>query len=557
MTVGVPNGKELRVYKGNQPNMDPNGEIALFDFLFKQDGRLPLDRKIYIDSSDPTRYLTYGELAEKSLQCAAAYKHRFGLQRGDVIAICSPNDIRCPIFFFGAIAAGCVITLLDHSATSTPKNILTELTTTKPKLFIMHQSQKDFAFDAAKKVGLTEENILLLQDNEALQDNTHPHFLTADDTLLSHDTTIEPYAYSKDDLLNTPSCLYFTSGSTGNRKACMIKQNSLVCLLQYTSKSIPIGCLSIVTTSGFSFVSSLVKHFMFAVYFGISVYVYRGGKNALEDLCSITDKYKLNLLLLSPHLATVFVRKSEIRRKYDLSSLKKIFVGGSHTDMTLMKLSKQEFGFPYTNTFGMTECIGVFEQTEERALIGSVGKLTYGMSARIVDQDGNDVPLGEPGELRLKGPMTTIGYYGNEKETAKLFDEYGYLRTGDMFRMDQDGLFYYITRYKDLIKYHRFHIYPIEIEEVLSKHPSVMECAVVGVYSEQEAVELPRAYVILAEQEQNKENALKDILDYVHSQVHDSRKLRGGIYQLTSFPRTPSGKIKRRELVAMANQENV
>ncbi|CEG65309.1 hypothetical protein RMATCC62417_02112 [Rhizopus microsporus] len=106
MTVGASNGKELRVYKGNQPNMDPNGEIALFDFLFKQDGRLPLDHKIYIDSNDPTRYLTYGGLAEKSLQCAAAYKHRFGLQRGDVIAICSPNDIRCPIFFFGAIAAG-------------------------------------------------------------------------------------------------------------------------------------------------------------------------------------------------------------------------------------------------------------------------------------------------------------------------------------------------------------------------------------------------------------------------------------------------------------------
>ncbi|PHZ13676.1 acetyl-CoA synthetase-like protein [Rhizopus microsporus ATCC 52813] len=535
--------------------MDPNGEIALFDFLFKQDSRIPLDHKIYIDSIDPTRYLTYGELAEKSLQCAAAYKHRFGLQRGDVIAVCSPNDIRCPIFFFGAIAAGCVITLLDHSATSTPKDILTELTTAKPKLFIMHQSQEDFAFDAAKKAGLTEENILLLQDNKTLQDNSYPHLLTADDILLSHDATTKPYAYNKYDLLNTPFCLYFTSGSTGNRKACMIKQNALVCMLRYVSKSLPIGCLSTITTSGFSYGSSLVVHFMFAVYFGISVYIYRGGKNAFEDICRITDKYKINLLMLSPHLATVFVRKSEIRHKYNLSSLKKIYVGGSHMDMTLLKLSEQEFGFPYTNSFAMTECVGVFEQTDEWALIGSVGKLCYGMSARIVDQDGNDVPLGEPGELRLKGPMTAIGYYGNEKETAKLFDEHGYLRTGDMFRMDQDGHFYYITRYKDLIKYHRFHIYPIEIEEVLFKHPSVMDCAVVGVYSEQEAVELPRAYIILVEQEQNKENVLQDILDYVHSQVHDSRKLRGGIYQLASFPRTASGKIKRRELVAMANQE--
>lgn len=434
---------------------------------------------------------------------------------------------------------------------------MNELTTAKPKLFIMHQSQKDFTFDAAKKAGLTEENILLLQDNEALQDNAHPHLLTADDTLLSLDATTKPYAYSKDDILNTPCCLYFTSGFTGNRKACMVKQNALVCLLRYVSKSLPIGCLSTVTTSDFSYGSSLVIHFMFAVYFGISVYIYRNGNNALEDICSITDKYKINLLMLSPHLATVFVRKSEIRCKYDLSSLKKIYVGGSHTDTTILKLSEQEFGFPYTNSFGMTECVGVFEQTDEWALIGSVGKLNYGMFARIVDQDGNDVPLGEPGELRLKGPMTTIGYYGNEKETAKLFDEHGYLRTGDMFRIDQDGLFYYITRYKDLIKYHRFHIYPIEIEEVLFKHPSVMECAVVSVYSEQEAVELPRAYVILVEQEQNKENVLQDILDYVHSQVHDSRKLRGGIYQLASFPRTASGKIKRRELVAMANQENV
>lgn len=172
------------------------------------------------------------------------------------------------------------------------------------------------------------------------------------------------------------------------------------------------------------------------------------------------------------------------------------------------------------------------------------------MSARVCDPEGQEVGPGLTGELFLRGPNVFDGYYGNPTATSECLDGNGWLRTGDIGHVDQNGNFYITDRAKELIKYNGFQVAPAELEGVLLDHPSIMDVAVIGILSENRVSELPRAYVVLVPGAPKTKDEAQNIVVWLARRVAPHKQLRGGVCFIDEIPRNPSGKILRRVLRA-------
>jgi acyl-CoA synthetase (AMP-forming)/AMP-acid ligase II len=171
------------------------------------------------------------------------------------------------------------------------------------------------------------------------------------------------------------------------------------------------------------------------------------------------------------------------------------------------------------------------------------------MMMRLIDDDDQDVPEGQPGEAIVRGPTVTKGYINNPEADKESFID-GWFRTGDILQQ-RNGLWYVTDRKKELIKYKGLQVAPAELEGLLLSHPLIEDAAVIGV--PYQGTEAPRAYVVLAD----KKNPLseKEIMDFVASKLSAHKQLRGGVVYMDAIPRSTVGKILRRELRDMAKKE--
>ena len=176
------------------------------------------------------------------------------------------------------------------------------------------------------------------------------------------------------------------------------------------------------------------------------------------------------------------------------------------------------------------------------------------MSAKVVN-NGIEVPLGREGEICLKGPNIFKGYFENADATAQAFDAEGWYRTGDIGRVDEQGNLYITDRLKELIKYNGFQVAPAELEGILLGHPAVEDVAVIGVYSEARATELPRAYVVAAPGHKGDALLGREMQTWLSERVSPHKKLRGGVAFIEAIPKSNAGKILRRVLVERAKAE--
>jgi 4-coumarate--CoA ligase len=180
---------------------------------------------------------------------------------------------------------------------------------------------------------------------------------------------------------------------------------------------------------------------------------------------------------------------------------------------------------------------------------GSISPVLPNMEMRIVDDDYNDVPQGSPGEIIVRGPFVTNGYFNNPEATTGTFRD-GWFCTGDI-AVDRDGKFYIVDRKKELIKYKGLQIAPAEIENLLITHPQILEAAVVGIPIEGGS-EVPRAYVVLRESRILSED---DVKAFVKDRLAAYKHLRGGVRFIDELPKNAVGKILRRELRDRAKAE--
>jgi long-chain acyl-CoA synthetase len=221
----------------------------------------------------------------------------------------------------------------------------------------------------------------------------------------------------------------------------------------------------------------------------------------LEEACRLIEKYKVHGFAGVPAMFAMFLNSPEITDKYDLSSLKRCASGSAPLPVEVLKGFEEKFDCVILEGYGLSEAAPVVtaHYVDRERKPGSIGQVIPGVEIKVVDDKDNEVPIGEIGELIVKGPNISPGYYKLKEETEKTFKN-GWLYTGDMAKMDEDGYVFIVDRKKDLIIRGGFNIVPRDVEEVLYTFPPVLEAAVVGVPDATMGEEI-KAFVVLREED--------------------------------------------------------
>jgi acyl-coenzyme A synthetase/AMP-(fatty) acid ligase len=235
---------------------------------------------------------------------------------------------------------------------------------------------------------------------------------------------------------------------------------------------------------------------------------------------------------------------------YDLSSLRLITSGAAPLGAALATECAQRLGCRVKQAYGMTELGGATHMVPDSGggLAESVGPLLPGARAQVIDcATGLDAGPGQPGELLIRTPGAMRGYLGNPEATAATVDADGWLHTGDVVVADREGWFTVVDRVKELIKYKGSQVAPAALEAILVSHPAVADAAVIG-RSDEDAGEIPTAVVVLRQPAAvGTEPVARELMAYVAARVAPHEKIRR-VEFVTEIPKSPSGKILRREL---------
>ncbi|KPI36238.1 putative 4-coumarate--CoA ligase 2 [Cyphellophora attinorum] len=277
-------------------------------------------------------------------------------------------------------------------------------------------------------------------------------------------------------------------------------------------------------------------------------------KFELEALCRIVEREKATAMQCTPAIA-VAIADTNLCERYDLSSVQRMVVGGLPLPKEIYDRFMSKGQWKTVQLYGMTEAAPyVTWQTvsETLPIRGQLGKILPGMSARLVDADtGKDAAEGEAGELWIKGPNVVAGYVDNPTATAAAFREGGWYNTGDVCTFSPEGYLTVVGRTKELIKSSGFQVAPTELEGYLNGHPLIADVAVGASVDKQRMTEVPTAFVVLKASITDKAakvRALKEIQRSLDGKVSGYKKLKGGVWEVKSLPRTSTGKFTRKRL---------
>lgn len=482
------------------------------------------------------------------------------------VLIFSPNSIVWPILLFGAAAAGFRATLANSAYT--PNELKYQYLDSGAQLIFVHPSLFGVVRDMLTSIGHSESDIRAtvvlatsawltsVPDSDISQDFSG---LTRLEELLGRGELASEVNFDGE-RSNETFCLCYSSGTTGKPKGVETTHYNLTSVIDIVKPVWP------------------CKNNQPGVFFGSLPYyhIYGAVKLLLLSvaLCAPTVvvagfdpdkfleaivKYRATYVLVVPPILVVFARHQAFH-KYDLTSVHMIFCGAAPLSPDLVTIVRKRFQSAgssaiITQAYGLTETSPtVFLLPVEYAndRVGSVGLILPNLEVRLVREDAGEVltDIEGAGELWVRGPIVMKGYLNNPTATAAAITPDGWLKTGDIAVRDSGGFFAIVDRRKELIKYKGFQVPPAELESLLLQHPDVADAAVTGVHSEEEATELPRAYVVPARAVTEKDalSFALGVQDWVAVRVAPHKKLRGGIVLVQQIPKSASGKILRREL---------
>ncbi|CAH8333022.1 unnamed protein product [Eruca vesicaria subsp. sativa] len=269
------------------------------------------------------------------------------------------------------------------------------------------------------------------------------------------------------------------------------------------------------------------------------------GRFELNEMLAAVEKYRATTLILAPPVLVVMTNEADvIKAKYDLRSLDKVTCGGAPLSKEVTEgFLKKYPTVRVLQAYALTESNGggAFMDVVDSGRYGTAGKLTCDVEARIVDPDtGRFLGTNQTGELWLKGPSISKGYFKNQEATSETFNREGWLKTGDLCYIDDDGFLYIVDRLKELIKYKGYQVAPAELEALLITHPDILDAAVIPT--------IPMAYVTRKPESNLSE---KQVIDFISKQVAPYKKIRKVAF-INSIPKTPSGKILRKDLIKLS-----
>jgi acyl-CoA synthetase (AMP-forming)/AMP-acid ligase II len=474
------------------------------------------------------RTLSGGEFRRQVERLAGGLAAK-GFGRGQVAAIFAPNHPDFAVAFHGVAWAGGTVTTLNP--TYTADEVRHQLRDSGARLLFTVPALVDTA--RAGAAGTEVEAIAVF--GEAGEDATSIADLMG--APLAAQAPVDP--------ARDMAVLPYSSGTTGLPKGVMLTHRNLVANVLQVGQVLGIrpGDVSLAFLPYFHIYGMTVL---------MNLYLARGGGQVtlprfdLEAALRLIQEHRIRQLYLAPPVVLALA-KHPLVDQFDLSSLDFVLSGAAPLGAELGEACAARLGCETAQGYGMTEMSPVSHITPPgKGRPGSVGLLTSNTESRLVDPEtGEDCAPGATGELWVRGPQVMAGYLHNPEATAATLSEAGWLRTGDLARIDADGYTYLVDRVKELIKVSGFQVAPAELEARLIAHPGVADVAVVGV-PDAVAGEVPKAFVVAATATPPE---LAELQAFLEGHVAHYKQVRH-LALVETIPKSPSGKILRRFLRA-------
>ena len=545
----------LQSYQEGVPAEVDLGEFQSLGEMFQNSVTLYRDRVVFINMGAE---MTYGELDALSRDFAAYLQTSLKLQKGDRVAIMMPNVLQYPVCMLGALRAGCVV--VNCNPLYTPRELEHQLKDSGAETIVVlenfaHTLAHVIAQTSIKNVVIARMGDLLGFAKGALVNFVVKHVKkmvpawripAAVDfgRAISQGAAsgFTPVSVTQDDL----AYLQYTGGTTGLSKGAMLTHGNILANLSqahaWIKAELKEGEELVVT--------ALPLYHIFALTANCFLFMRIGARNLLitnpRDLKSFVSdlaKYPFTVILGVNSLFNLLLN-NEAFKTLDFSTLKITLGGGMAVQSSIAEKWKRLTGVPLIEAYGLTETspAAVINPLNNSEYTGAIGLPISSTDVAIRNDDGIDVPLGERGELCIRGPQVMKAYYHRPEETANVMMPDGFLRTGDIVVMDEKGYIKIVDRKKDMILVSGFNVYPNEVEEVVAMHPGVLEVASVGVATEG-AGEVVKIFVVKKDESLTAEQLIAhcraNLSGYKVSQQLEFRK---------DLPKSNVGKILRREL---------
>ncbi|MFM9596602.1 AMP-binding protein [Streptomyces scabiei] len=478
------------------------------------------------------RTVTYGELVALVRGLAAGLAAE-GIGKGDVVALHSPNTVLFPVVLYATTTAGGTVTTLSPLAT--PGEIAKQLIDAEARLMVSVSALVETARTAVELVRRqTGRDIEILVCDKAdghrsvlglLNDGTVP----ATETDPAVDVAVLPYS----------------SGTTGVPKGVMLTHRNLCTNLEQLSALHQVDeedrVIAILPFFHIFGLTALVNN---ALRRGATVYVH--ARFDLDAFLTSLERDRITHAYVAPPVMLALAKHPAVDG-LDLSHLRRVICAAAPLDAGVQAAVAGRLGVEIGQAYGMTElspASHIHADGDRDEPVACVGQLLPSTQARLVDPEtGQDVAEGEPGEVWIRGPQVMKGYFGRPDDTDATVDADGWLHTGDIGRVDEDGNWFIVDRVKELIKYKGYQVAPAELEAILLRHPGIADAAVIGV-GDEEAGEIPKAFVVPMT---GVPISAAEVKAHVEDQVAPYKRIRR-VEFIEAIPKAASGKILRRLL---------
>ncbi|KAM3761232.1 hypothetical protein ACB098_01G252500 [Castanea mollissima] len=498
--------------------------ISASEYAFSLRVNSPWPDSLALINSSTGQRVSYSEFTRKTKTLASYLHSVLGLSKGHTAFVLSQNLVQVPILYFSLLSLGIVVSPANPLSTDSEISSLIQLC--NPVIAFATSS-------SAHKLS----NISLRFKTIVLDSPEFDSMMTTSPVQM-----IEPVEVRQSDL----AAILYSSGTTGRVKGVMLTHRNLI--------------VSVAGPYSYRTERESPAVFLYTMpYFHVFGFFYSLKSVAMSEVVVLMERFDLRKMLKAvgefrvTHVAmappvVVAMAKTDVTKGYDLSSLEGVACGTAPIakDVISNFLAK----FPrvvFVQGYGLTETTGSVCRTvgqEETFHWGATGKLSGGFEAKIINPDtGDALPPGKQGELWIRGPSIMKGYIGDPEATSATLVEGGWLRTGDLCYIDEEGFLFVVDRLKELIKYKGYQVAPAELEHLLQSHPEIVDAAVIP-YPDEEAGQVPMAFVVRQPRSSLGE---AEIIDFVAKRVAPYKKIRRVTF-VNSLPKSATGKLLRKDL---------
>jgi long-chain acyl-CoA synthetase len=470
--------------------------------------------------------MTYRAVDEASARVAGLL-HERGLEPGDRVGIMMPNVAEVPVVYYGVLRAGGVVVPMNPLLKA--REVAYYLGDSGAGLLFAWHA---FAGQARSGAERAEAELIVVDEVSfpELLASAAPGYQVAD----------------RDD--EDTAVILYTSGTTGQPKGAELTHGNLISNTEVSRNDIVQASPDDVIFGG------LPLFHVFGQTVALNVAVAAGACLTLlprfdaEHALRIIASHRVSVFEGVPTMYVALLHQPD-RADYDTSALRTCISGGAALPVEVLRGFEEAFGVPVLEGYGLSETspVASFNLPGRERKPGSIGTPIRDVQMRLVDDEGHEVPLGEVGEIAIRGPNVMKGYWQRPEATAEAIRE-GWFHSGDLARVDPDGYFYIVDRKKDLIIRGGYNVYPREIEEVLYEHPAVAEAAVIGLPHPSLGEEVGAAVALKPDAAVTAE----ELRNYVKGQVA-AYKYPRHVWIVDALPKGATGKIQKRDIVIPAD----